>query len=82
MSGNPFRVLGLSSQCTQLELKKRYRELSRKYHPDVLGTGNAEKFSEILIAYKEAERLLESPRGSIVGTVKYRHTSLFNIKRR
>ena len=67
MSCNPFKVLGVSSQCTQLELKKRYKELSKLYHPDIPETGDSAKFSEILEAYKEATKLLESPVNYTVG---------------
>ncbi len=32
--GNPYSVLGLSPGATDEEVKKAYRALSRKYHPD------------------------------------------------
>ncbi len=31
---NPYEVLGLQSGATQAEIKKAYRELVKKYHPD------------------------------------------------
>lgn len=31
---DPYKVLGISSDATDEEVKKAYRELSRKYHPD------------------------------------------------
>lgn len=31
---DPYKVLGVSSNATDDEIKKAYRTLSRKYHPD------------------------------------------------
>ena len=31
---NPYGVLGVSPSATDEEIKKAYRALSRKYHPD------------------------------------------------
>ena len=33
---DPYKVLGISSDATDEEVKKAYRELSRKYHPDAI----------------------------------------------
>lgn len=55
MSKDPYSVLGVSKSATNEEIKKAYRALSKKYHPD-LNPDNKEtaevKFKEIQEAYK------------------------------
>ena len=34
MEPNPYKVLGVSEDATDEEIKKAYRDLVRKYHPD------------------------------------------------
>ena len=48
-----YEVLGLSRGCTIEDIKREYRKLARKYHPDVNnGDPEAEeKFKEISVAY-------------------------------
>lgn len=56
MARNPYEVLGLSSNASKDEVKKAYRELSRKYHPDAnidnpLADLAEERFKEVQDAY-------------------------------
>lgn len=46
-----YEVLGLNKQASDAEIKKAYRSLSLKYHPD-RPDGNAEKFKSINEAYE------------------------------
>ena len=54
---DPYKVLGVSYNATDDEIKKAYRKLSRKYHPDAnVGNPNQaayeEKFKEVQQAYQ------------------------------
>lgn len=52
---DPFSVLGLRHGASEEDVKKAYRRLAKRYHPDVTG-GDAEKerrMSEINDAYEE-----------------------------
>jgi curved DNA-binding protein len=47
-----YATLGLDEKATQDDIKKAYRSLSKKYHPDVNPEGEAE-FKKIVEAYSE-----------------------------
>lgn len=46
-----YDVLGVNKSSTQDEIKKAYRQLAKKYHPDNKETGDAEKFKEATEAF-------------------------------
>jgi hypothetical protein len=53
-SGPPWcEVLGLSPAATKGEIKRRFRELAKKHHPDVEG-GDAKQFVRVKKAYDDA----------------------------
>jgi curved DNA-binding protein CbpA len=53
-----YDVLGVSQNASPEEIKKRYRELARRYHPDVASAPDAaSRFKEI----NEAHRVLADP---------------------
>ena len=55
-----YEVMGVARDATQDEVKRAYRKLARKYHPDVSKEGDAEeRFKEVGEAYevlKDAEK--------------------------
>jgi len=46
---NPYKVLGIKQDATQDEIKKAFRKLALKYHPDK--GGDEEKFKQVNQAY-------------------------------
>lgn len=56
MIGNPYEILGVSENASDEEIKNKYREMVKKYHPDKyqnnpLGDLAEEKLQEINEAY-------------------------------
>lgn len=55
-----YKIMGVARDATQDEIKRAYRQLARKYHPDVSKEANAEeRFKEVGEAYevlKDAEK--------------------------
>ncbi len=65
MSNNPYKILGVSPEADDEEIKKAYRELARKYHPDRYSDSDladlaSEKMKEINAAYEEITRMREA----------------------
>ena len=53
MAKSLYETLGVSENATSSEIKKAYRQLAKKYHPDINKTQEAEeKFKEINAAYE------------------------------
>ena len=70
---DPYEVLGLPHGASEEEVKKAYRNLSRKYHPDAnINNPNAaqaeEKFKEVQAAYKS---IMDGNTGSSYGSNSY-----------
>lgn len=47
-----YDVLGVSRDASTDEIKRAYRKLARKLHPDVAGPGSEEAFKDVSVAYQ------------------------------
>ncbi len=66
---DPYEVLGVSPKASDEEIKKAYRELARKYHPDNYGDNPLsdlaeEKMAEINEAYDAIVNMRKNGSGS------------------
>ena len=67
---DPYKILGVSKNASDEEIKKVYRELVKKYHPDNYDASNPlrdlanEKMQEVNEAYDEIQRLRMSSSSS------------------
>ncbi len=67
---DPYSVLGLSKSASASEIKKKYRQMAKKYHPDANADDKsaAERFSKISAAYEllsDEEKRGQYDRGEI-----------------
>lgn len=56
-TSDPYRILGLDKSASDEDVKKRYRELIRKFHPDSAGVAGTEfMFQLAMTAYEAIKR--------------------------
>tara|TARA_B100000795_G_scaffold244214_1_gene208616 strand:- start:298 stop:459 length:162 start_codon:yes stop_codon:yes gene_type:complete len=49
-SKNPYKILGINEESSEIEIKKSFRKLAHKYHPDKSDLPNAVKIFQLLIS--------------------------------
>ncbi|XP_022733875.1 chaperone protein dnaJ 20, chloroplastic-like [Durio zibethinus] len=57
-----YELLGIPESGTLLEIKQAYKQLARKYHPDVSPPDRVEEYTERFIRVQEAYETLSDPR--------------------
>tara|TARA_B100000767_G_scaffold269704_1_gene291940 strand:+ start:9372 stop:10100 length:729 start_codon:yes stop_codon:yes gene_type:complete len=62
-AGNAYKILEIDSNATDVEVKKAYRNMAKKHHPDKLNTadqalkkGAQEKFQQVQAAYEKIQK--------------------------
>jgi hypothetical protein len=54
LSGEPHEILGISRQANEAQIKTSYRELMKRYHPDLIGRPGSREWQD---AQKIAEAI-------------------------
>ena len=71
--GDPYKILGVSPNASDEEIKQAYRRLAKKYHPD-LNPGDeqaAQKMQQINAAYEQIKNPEKASSGSQSGYGEY-----------
>ncbi|KAI3518558.1 hypothetical protein L1887_07363 [Cichorium endivia] len=56
-----YELLGIPETVTLMEIKQAYKQLARKYHPDVSPPGRTEEYTQRFIRVQEAYETLSDP---------------------
>lgn len=57
-----YQLLGISESGSLLEIKQAYKQLARKYHPDVSPPDQVKEYTQRFILVQEAYETLSDPR--------------------
>ena len=77
---DPYKILGVSADASDEEIKKAYRQLARKYHPDKYRDSDladlaSEKMKEINAAYEQVKKIREGGGARTANNTQYGYTS-------
>ena len=70
-----IKVLGLNSPFTDADLRKAYRSMTKKYHPDINPSPDAE---QVMAKINEAYDFLSNPKNRVEEHA-VKHHSIFDI---
>ncbi|KAK4356823.1 hypothetical protein RND71_022433 [Anisodus tanguticus] len=57
-----YELLGIQETVSLFEIKQAYKQLARKYHPDVSPPGRVEEYTQRFIRVQEAYETLSDPK--------------------
>ncbi len=80
MISDPYAVLGVSKDASTDEIKKAYRSLAKKYHPD-LHPGNKE-YEKKMVEINEAYEMLTSPSKNMYSSNSYQQSNQANYQQK
>ncbi|KAK2990517.1 hypothetical protein RJ640_019797, partial [Escallonia rubra] len=61
-----YELLGISESGTLSEIKKSYKQLARKYHPDVSPPERTDEYTKMFIHVQEADETLSDPQTRVL----------------
>ena len=74
MIDDPYTILGVSRDASEEDIKKAYRKLAKKYHPDVNKEANAqEMFKKVQNAYEQIMQMKKQGGTYSQGYQQYSH---------
>ena len=77
--GNPYKDLGVPYGANEALVKKAYRNLVKKYHPDSGGVVNDKEFERITSAYEVLKKNGFKPPTLVMSQVGLHHEGLFKF---
>lgn len=77
--GNPYRDLGVPYGSSEVVVKKAYRALVKKYHPDSGDVQSEKDFERVTSAYEVLKKNNFQPPTLVMSQVMLHHEGLFKF---